>query len=329
MRRRQFLAVLGGGAAWPLAARAQQRGGMRRIGVLMGRPAGDPDGQKQVAAFQHGLEELGWIAHRNVEIDYRWQTDDANQRQAFAKELIDLKPDILVANTTPALAAARQATTSIPMVFVSIADPVAQGFVQSLARPGGNITGFAAEEPTMGGKWVEMLREIAPGINRITAIFNPTSAPFGPMYLPSMRTVGPSPSLEIVAAPVVSDADIESAIAAAARPPSGALVSLPDSFLNARPDTIAAMVARHRLPAIYPVASFPRSGGLLAYGIERSDLFYRAAAYVDRILRGERPSELPVQFPAKFELVINLKTARALGLTMPQILLVAADEVIE
>jgi putative ABC transport system substrate-binding protein len=255
MRRRDFITLLGGAAAaWPLAARAQQpRSGIRRIGVLMGRPGGDPEGQKQAAALQRGLEELGWRSNRNIEISVRWHTDDSTQRQAFAKELVELKPDVLVSNTTPALLATQQATTSppatttIPMVFVAIADPVAQGFVQSLAHPGGSITGFGAEEPSMGGKWVEMLREIAPAVRRITAIFNPSSAPFGPMFLPSMQAVRSSASPEIVVSQVFSDADLESAIAAAADDPSGGLICLPDSFLNSRPTPIASLVAKHHL----------------------------------------------------------------------------------
>jgi putative tryptophan/tyrosine transport system substrate-binding protein len=278
--RRKFITLLGGAAAaWPLAALAQQpRSGVRRIGVLMGRPGSDPEGQKQAAALRRGLEELGWRSNRNIEIDVRWQTDDSTQRQAFAKELVELKPDVLVANTTPALLAAQQATTSIPMVFVAIADPVAQGFVQSLARPGGSITGFGAEEPSMGGKWVEMLREIAPAVRRITVIFNPSSAPFGSMFLPSMKAASTSAPPEIVVLQVFSDADLESAIAAAAGDPSGGLICLPDSFLNSRPSIVVSLVARHNLPAIYPIPSFPRNGGLIAYGIERVDIFYRAAA---------------------------------------------------
>jgi putative ABC transport system substrate-binding protein len=328
MRRRDFITLLGGAAAWPVVVRAQQRGGMRRIGVLMGRPAGDAEGQQQAAALQRGLADLGWLFNRNIEIDYRWQTDDAREREAFAKQLVALNPDVLVANTTPALAAAQQATASIPIVFVAIADPVAQGFVESLPRPGGNITGFAAEEPSMGGKWVETLREIAPGVRRITAIYNPNSAPYAAMFLPSMQALT-ALSVEVVISPVRSEADVESAIAAASSDPSGGLISLPDSFLNSRPDIIAALAAKHHVPAIYPIPSFPRNGGLVAYGIERTDIFYRAAAYIDRILRGEKPSELPVQFPTKFELVINLKTAMALNLTVPQNLLALADEVIE
>jgi putative ABC transport system substrate-binding protein len=329
MKRRQFIMLVGGAAAWPLAARAQRPGPMRRIGVLMGRPASDPEGQDQAAALRRGLEELGWLSGRNVEIDYRWQTDDDGQRLAFARELVALKPDILVANTTPALAAARQATATIPVVFVAIADPVAQGFIQSLARPGGIVTGFGAEEPSMGGKWVELLGEIAPGVRTITVVFNPSSAPFAAMFLPSAQAVRLSSSPEIVVSPVLNDTELERAIAAAGSRQSGGLSFLPDSFLNARPETIVALVTQQKVPAIYPIPSFPRNGGLVSYGFERTDVFHRAAAYVDRILRGEHPGDLPVQFPSRFELVINLKVARALGLSVPQNLLALADEVIE
>jgi putative ABC transport system substrate-binding protein len=330
MRRRDFITLLGGAAAgWPLAAQAQQLGRMRRIGVLMGRPAGDAEGQKQAAALRRGLEELGWVSPRNIEIDTRWQTDDPGQRQAFARELVELKPDILVVNTTPALVAAEQATATIPIVFVAVADPVEQGFVSGLARPGGRVTGFAAEEPSMGGKWVELLRTVAPSVRRITVIFNPSSAPFAPMFLPPMQPAGPSPSLELVVAQVLSESEVERAITTAGSRPSGGVIFLPDSFLNSRPEMIVALVAKRNLPAIYPIPSFPRSGGLIAYGIERADIFHRAAAYVDRILRGEKPGDLPVQFPTKFELVVNLKTAKALGLTIPRGVLALADEVIE
>jgi len=330
MRRREFIRVLGGAAvAWPLGVRAQQPDRVRRIGVLMGRVASDPEGQKRAAALQRGLEELGWLSRRNVEIDYRWQTDDASQRQAFAKELVELKPDILLVNSTPALAAAQQATGTIPIVFVAVADPVAQGFVQTLARPGGNITGFAAEEPSMGAKWVELLKDIAPRVGPITVIFNPNSAPYASMFLPSMEAVRPSSSLELIVSPVLSETEVERAITAAGRQPSCGLIFLPDSFLNSRPGMIVALVAKQNLPAIYSSPSFPRSGGVIAYGIERGDIFHRAAAYVDRILRGVKPGDLPVQFPIKFELAINLKTAKTLGLTVPPSLLARADEVIE
>jgi putative ABC transport system substrate-binding protein len=295
----------------------------------MGRSASDPEGQKQAAALQRGLEELGWSLGRNLEIDYRWPAGNAGLAQASAKELVELRPDILVANSTPSLIAARGATRTIPIVFVAIADPVAQGFVQSLARPGGNMTGFEAEEPSMGAKWVQLLNEIAPRVGPTTVIFNPDSAPFSRMFLPSMEAARPAAAFELIISPVRNETEINRAIVAAARQPSGGLIVLPDSFLSSRHEMIVALVAKQHLPAIYSVSEFSRSGGLIAYGFDRADQFRRAAAYVDRILKGEKPADLPVQLPTKFQLVINLKTAKALGLTVPQTLLVAADEVIE
>jgi len=327
--RREFITLLGGAAvAWPLAARAQSSA-VRRIGVLMGRSANDPEGQQQAAALQRGLEELGWSPGRNLEIDYRWPAGDAGLAQASAKELVELRSDILVANSTPSLIAARGATSTIPIVFVAIADPVAQGFVQSLARPGGNMTGFEAEEPSMGAKWVQLLNEIAPRVGPITVIFNPDSAPFSRMFLPSMEAARPTAAFELIISPVRNETEINRAIVAAGRQPSGGLIVLPDSFLSSRHEMIVALVAKQHLPAIYSVSEFSRSGGLIAYGFDRADQFRRAAAYVDRILKGEKPADLPVQLPTKFQLVINLKTAKALGLTVPQTLLVAANEVIE
>jgi putative ABC transport system substrate-binding protein len=329
IKRREFITLLGGvAAAWPLTARAQSSA-VRRIGVLMGRSASDPEGQKQAAALQRGLEELGWSLGRNLEIDYRWPAGNAGLAQASAKELVELRPDILVANSTPSLIAARGATSTIPIVFVAIADPVAQGFVQSLARPGGNMTGFEAEEPSMGAKWVQLLNEIAPRVGPTTVIFNPDSAPFSRMFLPSMEAARPAAAFELIISPVRNETEINRAIVAAARQPSGGLIVLPDSFLSSRHEMIVALVAEQHLPAIYSVSEFSRSGGLIAYGFDRADQFRRAAAYVDRILKGEKPADLPVQLPTKFQLVINLKTAKALGLTVPQTLLVAADEVIE
>jgi putative ABC transport system substrate-binding protein len=329
IKRREFITLLGGvAAAWPLTARAQSSA-VRRIGVLMGRSASDPEGQKQAAALQRGLEELGWSLGRNLEIDYRWPAGNAGLAQASAKELVELRPDILVANSTPSLIAARGATRTIPIVFVAIADPVAQGFVQSLARPGGNMTGFEAEEPSMGAKWVQLLNEIAPRVGPTTVIFNPDSAPFSRMFLPSMEAARPAAAFELIISPIRNETEINRAIVAAARQPSGGLIVLPDSFLSSRHEMIVALVAKQHLPAIYSVSEFSRSGGLIAYGFDRADQFRRAAAYVDRILKGEKPADLPVQLPTKFQLVINLKTAKALGLTVPQTLLVAADEVIE
>ena len=329
LKRRSFITLLGGAAAWPFAVRAQQTQRMRRIGVLMARAAGDPEGQKQAAAFQRGIEELGWSPGRNVEIEYRWPAGDTNRAQALTKELIDWRSDILVANSTPSLVAARQATNIIPIVFVAIADPVAQGFVQSLAHPGGNITGFGAEERSMGAKWVQLLSEIAPRLRSITVMFNPNSAPFARMFLPAMEAVRASSAFELIISPVRNETELDRAIAIAGRQQPGGVIALPDSFLNSRHDMIVALTAKQHLPAIYSVSEFTRSGGLIAYGIERADLFHRSAAYVDRILKGEKAADLAVQQPTKFELAINVKTAKALGLAVPDTLLATADEVIE
>jgi putative ABC transport system substrate-binding protein len=329
MRRREFITLLGGAAAArPLAARAQQPLRMRRIGVLIGRGETDPDGQEWAASFERGLKELGWIPGQNALIDYRWQTSDSRQRAAFASEIVALRPDILVASTTQYLVAARNATQTIPIVFVAVADPVTQGFVTSLAHPGGMITGFGLEEPAMGAKWVELLKEIAPGIRSITAMFDPDTSP-SRMFLPSVEASLKSVGGELTVSPVRNESEIEVAIAEAAGRQSSGLLVLPDTLLQSRRELVVAAVAKHRLPAIYTIAPFVKSGGLIAYGIDRYDLFYRAAAYVDRILKGANPGRLPVQMPTKFEMVINLKTAKALGLTVPPTLLARADEVIE
>lgn len=330
MRRREFLGLTGSVVAWPLAAHAQQGELKRkRIGVIISRGEKDAEGQSYVTAFQRGLEQLGWIRGRNVEIDYRFTAGSASVAQAHAKELIALRPDVLVINSTGPLLAARQAAGAIPIVMVAIADPVAQGFVKSLERPGGNITGFGVEEPAMGAKWVELLKEIAPSTRHITSIFNPTAAPFARMFMPSMERARASFSFDLAVAPVRNDNELSSAIATAAHQPSGGLIFLPDSFLASRREMIADLVAKQRLPAIYSTSTFVRSGGLIAYGFDRSDLFQRAAAYVDRVFKGEKPADLPVQMPTKFELTLNLKTAKALGLTVPPTLLARADEVIE
>jgi putative ABC transport system substrate-binding protein len=331
MRRRDFLGVLGGAAvAWPLAARAQQ-GELKkkRIGVIISRGESDVEGQSYVAAFQRGLEQLGWIRGRNVEIDYRWTAGSTPIAQTFAKELVALRPDVLVINSTGPLLATRQAAGATPIVMVAIADPVAQGFVQSLDRPGGTITGFGVEEPVMGAKWVELLKETAPSIRHITAIFNPSSAPFARMFLPSMEGARASFSFDLTVAPVRNDNELASAIVTAARQPFVGLIFLPDSFLASRRERIADLVAKQKLPAIYSTSTFVRSGGLIGYGFDRADLFQQAAGYVDRIFKGEKPANLPVQMPTKFELAINLKTAKALGLSVPPTLLARADEVIE
>ena len=329
MKRREFITLIGSAAAWPMVARAQGER-KKRIGVIISRAENDPEGQSYVTAFRQGLERSGWLPGRNIEIDYRWMAGNDSLSQALAKELIGLKPDVLVINSTGPLIAARQAAAgAIPIVMAAVADPVAQGFVQSLERPGGNITGFAVEEPAMGAKWVELLKEIAPNVRHISAIFNPRSAPFAKMFVPSMEAVRASFSFELTVSPVSNDKEVESAIAAAARVPSGGLVFLPDSFLASRREMIAGFVLKQKLPAIYSTSTFVRSGGLIGYGFDRADLFRQAAGYVDRIIKGEKAANLPVQMPTKFQMAINLKTAKALGIAVPPTLLARADEVIE
>jgi putative tryptophan/tyrosine transport system substrate-binding protein len=328
VKRRRFITLLGGAAAaWPVAAVAQQGERVRRIGVLMGRAAGDAEGQKQAAVLRRGLEELHWLSARNLDIEYRWTAGDPVRAQAQAKEIVELGVDVIVANGTPALVAARRASETIPIVFVAVADPVAQGFVRSLAQPGGMITGFGAEEPSMGAKWVEVLKEIVPRVASITVMFNPDTAPFAHMFLPSMQALRSAASFELME--VASESDVERAISVAAAQPAAGLIVLPDSFLVSRRELIVTATARHRLPAIYSISEFTRSGGLVAYGIERTDLFRRASSYVDRILTGTKPADLPVQQPVKFELAVNLRTAKALGIEVPPTLLARADEVIE
>jgi len=331
MRRREFIALLGGAAtAWPLAARAQQPGGMRRIGVLMAHAESDPEFRAYVAAFRNGLEKLGWTEARNIRIDFRWGAlDDAEARKRSAKELIAWEPDLILTQNTPPTASMLQQTRSIPVVFVVVADPVGSGFVESLARPGGNATGFTVMEPTISGKWVELLKEIAPRVHRVAVLFNPATTPYANIYLNPFKVAAASFGLEAVDAPVHSVSDLEFAVAEQGRTPNGGLVVIPDGFLNVYRAEIVSLAARHRVPAVYPWRFFPDIGGLLSYGSDQRDLFRLAATYVDRILRGAKPSELPVQAPVKYELVINLKTAKALGIEVPLSFQQRADEVIE
>jgi putative tryptophan/tyrosine transport system substrate-binding protein len=328
--RRKFIAALSGTAfAWPLAARAQQGERMRRIGVLMSPAENDPDARSGIEVFRQGLHELGWSEGRNLQIDYRWGGGDVGRIKVFAKELIDLSPDVIVGHSTPSVVALRQETRSIPIVFLTVTDPVGQGFVASLAHPGGNITGFQVFEFSLGTKWMETLKQIAPSLRRVATIFNPETAPYYPLYLRTMETAASSFAVELIAVEVHDDAEIERAISTLAREPGGGLIVFPDIFNGVHRRTIIALVERYRLPAIYYFGYFAVDGGLISYGTDEVDLFRRTATYVDRILKGEKPGDLPVQQPTKFQLVINLKTAKALGLTVPQALLVAADEVIE
>jgi putative ABC transport system substrate-binding protein len=329
-RRRDFMALLGGAAvAWPLAARAQQPERMRRIGVLMSLAESDPEAQARVAAFRKGLQTLGWADGRNVRIDIRWAASDAALMQRFAKELIALQPDLVLSHNTPTTASLLQQTRTIPIVFVVVSDPVGSGFVASFPRPGGNLTGFTNIEPTMAGKWLELLKEIAPSVARVALLFNPATAPYAEYYLGPFKAAAASLALEMIAAPVRDTSELESAIAAQARAPNGGLVVMTDSFLVAHRAEITSLAARYRLPAIYPFRFFVELGGLLSYGNDLFDSFRRAATYADQILKGATPNELPVQAPIKFNLVINLKTAKALGLEIPPTLLARADEVIE
>jgi putative ABC transport system substrate-binding protein len=328
MRRREFISLLGGAAAWPLAARAQQ--GVRRIGVLMGYAESDLEAQAHIAAFREGLQKLGWTEGRNIQIDTRWAApDDAASMRRFAKELVALQPDVILSNTTPTTTALLQQTLTIPIVFAIVADPIGSGFVASFARPGGNVTGFTFTEPTMAGKWLELLKEIAPRVVRIAMLFNPVSATYADYWLNPFRAAAPSFAVEAIAAPVRDTSELESVIAAQAREPNGGLIAMPDSFTDAHRVEITSLAARYRLPAVYPFRFFAEVGGLLSHGVDRTDNFRRAATYVDRILKGEKPADLPVQTPTKYELVINMKTAKALGLDVPPTLLARADEVIE
>lgn len=331
MRRRDVLALLGGAAAtWPLAARAQQTDRMRRIGVLMPFAESDAEVRAQIAAFREGLQKLGWTDGGNVQFDYRWAAGGIGQVRAFAKELVELRPDVIVGRATPVIAALLQETRTIPIVFLSVSDPVGDGFVASLAHPGGNVTGFTNVESSLGGKWLELLREIAPRVSRIAVIFDPKRAPGGgSYYLRLVEDAAKSIAMKRIANPVHDAAEIERAIDAFAREPNSGLVVLPDITTVTHRELIVSMAARHRLPAVYGFSFFATIGGLISYGVDLVDLFRRGAFYVDRILWGAKPSELPVQQPIKFELTINRKTATALGLTIPHSILLRADQVIE
>jgi putative ABC transport system substrate-binding protein len=330
MRRREFIALLGGAAAWPLAARAQQPERMRRIGVLMGYPENDLEGPAFFAAFRDGLEKLGWVEDRNIRFDTRWATpEDAEARRRFAKELVALQPDLILSAVTPTTAALLEQTRSIPIVFATVSDPVGSGFVASLARPGGNVTGFQAMVGSLAGKWLELLKEIAPRVTRVAILFNPTVAPYAEAFLNPLKAAASSFAVEAIAAPVRDVFELESVIAAQARAPNGGLIVMPDTFTDVHRAEIISLAARSGLPAVYPRRIFIELGGLLSYGIDQLDSYRRAATYVDRILKGAKPSELPVQAPVKFELAINLKTAKALALDVPWFLQQRADEVIE
>jgi putative tryptophan/tyrosine transport system substrate-binding protein len=330
MRRREFIRFLGGGVViWPLAARAQQPEHLRPIGVLMGYAENDPEAQTHLAAFKQALLALGWGEGRNLRIDLRWTSGDIDRASTFAKELVALRPEVILSHATPITTALQRETKTIPIVFTLVSDPVGAGFVEGLPRPGGNITGFVHLEPTIGGKWLELLKEIAPRVTRVAVMFNPQTAPYTEFYLHSLEAAASKLGVKSSTSPVRHEADIEEVISVLGREPGSGLIAMTDSFMVVHRKATVELTIRHKVPLMYFIGNVAREGSLISYGPDITDLFRRAATYVDRILRGTKPAELPVQLPTKFELVINLKTAKTLGLTVPPLLLSRADEVIE
>jgi putative tryptophan/tyrosine transport system substrate-binding protein len=328
MKRREFISLLGGAAAWPLAAHAQGER-MRRVVFLHALAENDPEALARVAAFGQGLEALGWTENRNIRIEHRYAGGDFARIHTHAAEAVRSAPDVIVASSTPVVVRLKQETGTIPIVFSVLNDPVGQGFVASLSHPGGNITGFTFIDFPLIGKWLEMLKEIAPGVRRIAFVFNPQSTPFYARFLREFGVAPANLAVELSPSQVRDESEIEAVITALAREPGGGLILAPDAYLNARRELIIALAERLRLPTIYGFREFVREGALISYGPNTSDIVRRSASYVDRILKGEKPADLPVQAPNKFELVINLKTAKALGLTVPLIMQMTADEVIE
>jgi putative ABC transport system substrate-binding protein len=327
LKRREFITLIGGGAAWPLVARAEQPDHVKRVGVLMGALEKTPETQARLAAFRQGLEKLGWAEGRNIHIEYRFALGDS-QIQALTKELVALQPDVVLAHGPFAAAALHRETRTIPVVFASIGDPIGFGLIASLARPGGNFTGMTTYEASIGGKWLAMLKEIAPSVRRAAVMGNRRTTNYD-YYLHSIEAAAKSLAIELVPTLVENAADIERAIGSFARVSDGGLIVLPDPTTTANSASIISQTAQHRVPTVYPIRFFVANGGLMSYGNDRIEELRQAAAYVDRILKGEEPADLPVQAPTKFELAVNLKTARALGLSMPPALLATADEVIE
>ena len=330
MKRREFIALLGSGAVAASSAARAQQGQLKRVGILMGYAEAEPDTQVRMAAFRIAFEQLGWKDGHNVAITYRFGVGELDRVRSYAKELVGLNPDLIVCETTPTLKALADQSSTVPIVFVSVSDPVSNGFVTDLARPGGNITGFTNFESTMGGKWVELLKTIAPSSKRVGVIFNPDTAPGGGTYfLGSVAASAPALQAEVLPFPVRSDDEIAQAVAALGREPGGGLIVMLDVSMAVHRPAIIAQAAANRVPAIYPWRFGAADGGLVSYGVDVPDLHRRAAAYADRILKGAKPADLPVQQPTKFELVVNLKTAKALGIEVPPMLLATADEVIE
>jgi putative tryptophan/tyrosine transport system substrate-binding protein len=328
--RREFIALLSGAAsAWPLAARAQRSGPMRRVAFLHGLAESDPEVQARIAAFREGLESLGWMDNRNIQVEHRFAGGDIARIQQHVAELVNSPPDVIAATGTPVIAALKQATRSIPIVFSVVNDPAGQGFVANLARPGANLTGFSYVDFPMIGKWLEIMKEVIPGVRRMTLMFNPETAPYYPVFLREFGAAGSPLAAEVSVSAVRNEAEIEMATTAFAHEPRGGLIAAPDPFINTHRALIIAVARRHRLPTLFGFRQHVRDGGLMSYGPDSVEIVRQSASYVDRILKGEKPAELPVQAPTKYEMAINLKTAKALGLEIPPTLLARADEVIE
>ena len=329
MRRREFITLFGGAAAWPVAARGQQGDQMRRIGVLLGLAEKDPEAIGRVKAFRLGMRDLGWIEGRNVEIEYRFAGTNLESINRHVAELVRLAPDVIVAHSTPVMAVLRPATSTIPIVFVLVNDPVSQGFISSLAHPGRNITGFSFIDFEIVGKWINLLRDVKPNVSRVALMFNPDTAPYYDVYLRSFKALPQQTSVEVQAAQVRSVAEVDLAVAELGREPGSGLIAASDPYILAVRGAILKAADQHRVPIISPYRQFVVEGRLMSYGPDTADIFRRSSSYVDRILKGESPANLPAQSPNKFELVVNLKTAKALGLSLRESFLLLADDVIE
>ena len=331
MKRRDVLGAFAGAALAPLAAHAEGGERMRRVGVLIGNSEGDGQSTQGLVGFRKNLEELGWVEGRNIQIDVRWGRGQLDRIEMLVRELVASRPDVLLAHSTPVTAAMQRETRSIPVVFIFVSDPVGSGLVSSLPHPGGNITGFINIEASLGGKWAELLKEVSPGVDHAAILFNPDTAPYFAYYVEPFEAAARSLGIEPVVSPVRSSDDIESAVTKVAAKPNGSLVVAPDIFIDRKDNLehVRSLAARYRMPVVYPYRFMINDGGLISYGIDQLDLYRRAPVYVDRILRGAKPADLPVQLPTKFEMVVNLKIARELGLTLPATLLGRADEVIE
>jgi putative tryptophan/tyrosine transport system substrate-binding protein len=329
MRRREFIAGFGAAAAWTLAARAQQPDRMRRIGILMSLAEDDPDSQVRLTSLLRGLDRLGWTVSRNLVVDYRWNIIDVERARAAATDLLALAPDVFLAYATPAVQGVQSVTRTVPTVFTVVTEPVAQGFIESLAHPGGNLTGFSYLPPTVGGKWLELLKEIAPQVTRVAYIIYPPGSPYGGLFYGSIQLAAGRYAVQTLLVPVYEPGEFEPVMAKLGGEPGGGLIVDPDALTAIHRKLIIELAARYRLPAVYHRRFFATDGGLVYYGVDDVEHNRQVAAYIDRILRGEKPADLPVQAPTKYETVINLKTAKALGLTIPETLLATADEVIQ